>query len=160
VLALGACSDDDPEPKFAPTPSTSAPTEVTTSPTTAADEETEFVASYFKSIGEATTNGDTTAFVGVSSPDCTNCQTLARNIDRAFKGGSHVEGALWVIAKSVRAGKRPEGNVWNVDVTTARERWYDGSGELIKIVKPSTQKFGIIVAVDGGDFQVKDLRLR
>ena len=164
VLALGACSGDDPEPKFAPTPSTSAPTseptDVTTSPSVVKDEEAEFVTSYFELIGEATTDGDTAEFVEMSSPACANCQTLARNIDRAFRGGGYVEGASWVVAKSVKAGERSGGNEWNVDVTTARERWYDANGELVKIVKPSTQKFGIIVTADDGSFRVSDMRLR
>jgi hypothetical protein len=165
VLGVAACSGSDPEPRIAP-PSSSAPSSPSTSPAassspanTANDQEA-FVRGYFESIGRATQSGDPSEFLAMSADSCGNCHVLAQNIEKAYGGRRYVEGADWAITRTFRAGERPEGEVWNVDVKTAKERWYDGSGDLVKIVDASTQHFGVIVSVDGDSYRIADMRLR
>src|SRR4051812_17262664 len=147
ALSLVGCSGDDPEPKFAP-PSSEPPESPST--TAAAAPEESFVRSYFDAIGHATQSGDTSKFMQLSAQGCDNCSILASNIEGGYADGGRVEGASWTVEDIVEAGETHGGTIWNVDVRTARERWYDADGDLKKIVKPSVQKFAVLVASDGG----------
>ena len=162
LLGLAACSSDDPEPRVAP-PTSQAPSTSSTAPTTSpsgSDDEEAFVRGFFQSVAQATQTGKTAAFLAMTAPTCANCRVLASNIEDAFAGNRRVEGANWQISRTAPAGHRTEGSVWNVDVHTAEEHWYDGSGELLKTVSASTQHFGVIVTRSDDDFLIQDMRLR
>jgi hypothetical protein len=152
ALALGGCSDDEPEPKFTP-PSTTAPAE-------ASPDGASFVRSYFELIGRATKTGETSTFLASTSEGCDNCMLLAKNIERGFAAGSYVEGADWSVDDVSAVGETSGGTVWNVNVATARERWYDANGNLIRTVRPSNQHFAVIVETSQGAPVIVDMRLR
>lgn len=154
ALALSGCSDDDPEPRSAP-PASSSPA----SPSTTADDEG-LVRDYFEAISSATSTGDTSTLEDLATPECVNCQTLVANIQHAFGEGGHVEGARWIVTALQMARRERDGTEWHVDVRTARERWFDGSGELVKVVRPSTQEFAVIVKRRSDRAVVADMRLR
>jgi uncharacterized protein DUF6318 len=162
VLLVGACSGE-PKPKFAPpesssptgSPSRSTPDHVESGDTTA-----RFINDYFAAVGDSTTTGDTSAFVRMSSPSCQNCQTLAHNVEAAYEGGGHIEGGDWTVSNLRRVSDIEMGTIWNVDVETSRERWYDGDDHLIKIVRASTERFAVIVSQDRSRHLLRDMRLR
>jgi hypothetical protein len=161
ALVFGGCSGD-PKPKFVPSES-SSPTGASSS--SAADSKPEattarFINDYFDAVGTSTATGDTRAFVGMSSPRCRNCRTLAHNIEAAYENGGRVEGSNWEVANLRRTSASELGSVWNVDVRTTRERWYDGDDHLIKIIRASSQRFAVIVAGEGSTRVLRDMRLR
>ena len=160
LLVLDGCSGD-PEPKLAPSES-SSPTGSSSS--SAADSNpgatARFINDYFDAVGTSTATGDTREFVGMSSPKCRNCRTLAHNIEAPYENGGRVEGSNWEVADLRRTSASEFGSVWNVDVRTTRERWYDGDDHLIKIIRASTQRFAVIVAGEGPTRVLRDMRLR
>ena len=163
ALLLGGCSDD-PVPKVAPA-SESASASESPSPSGSSDpgdeDQKALINSYFAAVGDSTTTGDTSAFLKMSSRDCQNCRTLANNIEGAYENGGHVEGGNWDVVEIASSSMSSDvGSVWNVDVQTSLERWYDGSGKLTKIVRASTQHFGVLISRQDGHPIVRDLRLR
>jgi hypothetical protein len=108
VLALGACSDDDPEPKFAPTPSTSAPTEESTSPASPSDpvepsmptEATRdsdagaeaFVRYWIEMVNFAQRTGQTNGLRKLNDVRCAGCRGMVEAIDSAYRSGGHIVG--------------------------------------------------------------------
>jgi hypothetical protein len=106
VLALGACSDDDPEPKFAPTPSTSAPTSPSTTAASGPAEPTmpaaagqrsdagaeAFVRYFIEVLNFAQRTGNTGTLDQISTPNCSACAGYITAIDTAYGGGGRVEG--------------------------------------------------------------------
>jgi hypothetical protein len=108
VLALGACSDDDPEPKFAPTPATSAPTSPSTTAASGPTEPTmpaaakgtspasaeEFVRFYWEMADYAQATGDLEGLRSISDPGCRACQQVLdflRSVERrsgVIRGGA------------------------------------------------------------------------
>jgi hypothetical protein len=118
VLALGACSGDDPEPKFAPTPSTSAPTSPSTTtasgptqPTmpTDATHLTEsgaqaFLSYWFAALSHAMVSGDTGAVREHSDQTCQSCSALIEQIADLYSKGGRVETSGWTVEESVVNG--------------------------------------------------------
>ncbi|GAW49833.1 MULTISPECIES: DUF6318 family protein [unclassified Nocardioides] len=103
VLALGACSDDDPEPKFAPTPSTSAPTEASTSPAVELDPE-ETVKAWVEAQNIALRTGETSGLKALSSSSCRGCDDFIRPIESVYRDGGHFSTDGWtVVAARTRA---------------------------------------------------------
>jgi hypothetical protein len=119
-----------------------------------------FISDYFAAVGDSTTSGDTRPFVRMSSPKCQNCRTLAHNVEAAYRGGGHIEGGDWKVSNVRRVSDIGVGTVWNVDVETSRERWYDGDDRLVKIVRASTERFAVIVSEDHSKHLLRDMRLR
>ncbi|MFC6046132.1 DUF6318 family protein [Nocardioides hankookensis] len=110
ALALGGCTDDDPEPKFGPTESTSpaSPTSPSTSsaagtvaPTlpsaaqgsTAASAEA-FVKFYWEAVNYAQSSGDLRLLRGLGSPSCTACNAGVSYLEQVFDAGGHVVGGV------------------------------------------------------------------
>jgi hypothetical protein len=169
LLALGACSEDDPRPKIAPSETPSSPTgsaSASESPSPSAAPPVRSKAAqeaalrkYFESISEATSTGDPSAFVAASSSDCVNCRVLANNIRDAYANGGYVESADWRV-NSVRFQKHaPLGMIWNVQVDTPRERWFNANGEVVKIIRPASMRVGLAVILDGETWVVRELRI-
>jgi hypothetical protein len=106
VLALGACSDDDPEPKFAPTPSTSAPTSPSTTAASGPTEPTmpavangtdaasaeAFVTFYWEMVNYAEQTGDLAAVKRLSSDDCVACRSGLKYLEGVFTDGGEIKG--------------------------------------------------------------------
>lgn len=165
LLGVTACSGDDPEPIIAPTPSSSAPSDPSTSPSptpevSAEDEQAAFLEKVVDELSAALSSGDADQFLSLASPDCQNCRVMAENLESAYADGGHIEGGRWVVARSSYTGEEPLGAIWNLDVRSARERWYDSSGELVKIVRGGVQRFGVALVASGDTWQVRELRLR
>jgi hypothetical protein len=99
VLALGACSDDDPEPKFAPTPSTSAPTAESTSPV-ASMGPAEAFAAWVDARNEALTTGDTAGAEALSAATCETCRNSLDPIREIYEKGGHYETDGWTVVAS------------------------------------------------------------
>jgi hypothetical protein len=109
VLALGACSDEDPEPKFAPTPSTSAPTSPSTTAASGPTEPTmpaaaqghdqaaarAFVRYWLDTLNYAIESGDSDSLRAVSASDCKACERVAQTIDAVYSKGGSMSGGTW-----------------------------------------------------------------
>lgn len=119
-----------------------------------------FITDYFAAVGDSTTSGDTRGFLRMSSPKCQNCRTLAHNVEAAYRDGGRIEGGDWTVSNVRRVSDIELGTVWNVDVETARERWYDRDDHLVKIVRASTERFAVIVSHEHSKHLLRDMRLR
>ena len=167
VLGVAACSGSDPEPRIAP-PSSSAPSSPSTSPAAGATSsdpdqrqaQADLLASFVAGLSTALSTGDASSFMDLAATNCQNCRVLAKNLEKAFEDGGHIEGGAWTISSSKYQREAPLGSIWNVDVHSARERWYDGSGDLVKIVREGTQHFGFALEASGNAWKVRELRLR
>ncbi|ANH38167.1 hypothetical protein I601_1736 [Nocardioides dokdonensis FR1436] len=106
LLALTACSGDDPEPKVAdPTPSASPSPSESAAP---AKEEWEkktddgavaFVEHWVDVFNKARSGGDTEELSRLSSPDCETCSNFMKLIDQIYGAGGSVETKGWRVAQ-------------------------------------------------------------
>lgn len=123
VLALGACSGDDPDPKVAdPTPTSSLPTAPSTTAASGPVEPTlppeargtdaaaaeAFVEFYWEMVNYAQATGDVEGLREVSSPTCVACQGGIDGLNEVFDNGGSISGGT--------------GRVSDVDVGFIKER--------------------------------------
>ncbi|MCW2791750.1 MAG: hypothetical protein JWO76_848 [Nocardioides sp.] len=162
LLVLGGCSDDDPEPRIAPTTSTSPSDTGSPSPTPTSAKEAQAVLidRYFAEISAAISTGDPDTFLGLTSKRCVNCRIIADNLIGAYAHGGYIEGGSWNVTASEFVRKAPLGFVWNVDVRSAREKWFDRDGSPVKIVDPSTQHFGLALQPQADEWRIREMKLR
>lgn len=121
ILALSACSDDDPDPgdpmsTWTPSGTPEAPSSSATpsaDPTEpplpdAAREATEagaraFITYYWDLINYAQVTGDVKALRKVSAPQCTGCSAGIKGIRDVYGSGGHVEGGEYTVTISTVA---------------------------------------------------------
>jgi Family of unknown function (DUF6318) len=140
VLALGACSGDDPKPKVAP-PSSSAPTSPSTSaasgdvaPTmpegaTAPDRTgaERFVEYWFEALSYAMVTGDTALVDEGSAPACDSCAALGKQIAKLYEHGGRVETDGWAVEASTVNGEfESEAPSFLLRVNQAKRSLYEG----------------------------------
>ena len=134
VLLLGvtACSGDDPEPKVAPTPSSSAassdPSDPSTSPVAAALGPEETVRAWVEAQNEALASGDSTAVRALASPNCTSCDGLIDPIDEVFSNGGHFETSGWAVDRAKRVSGSDDRATVNTAITIAGGTSYASEG--------------------------------
>ena len=162
TLVLGGCSDD-PRPKIARPSESSSPT-VSESPSAGGpasprDEQAAFIESYFSEVSASISTGDSAPFIALSSGNCQNCRVLADNLSQAYADGGRIEGGHWRVLGSRHVREAKLGSIWNVRVRSARERWLDGQGDPVKIVRAGTQRFGMAIVSVKGRWLVRELRL-
>jgi hypothetical protein len=123
ALALAACSGE-PEPKFAPSESSSltgnesaAPTgEVEPTLPASAQENNgagaeAFVRYFIELLNYAQKTGDTARLQRVSTPRCAACEGYADEINRTYAAGGHVDGGVLTIG-NLRELPRDYGADW------------------------------------------------
>lgn len=102
LLVLAGCSGDDPEPKFAPTPTSSptqaSPSEPSATPERRSPEQT--VRAWVEARNEALQDGDTTAVEALSAKDCETCQNQIDPIRQLYADGGHFETDGWTVVSS------------------------------------------------------------
>ncbi|WP_155993317.1 DUF6318 family protein [Nocardioides sp. URHA0020] len=164
VLLLAGCSDDEPEPKFGPTPSATAPSSASPSPSAPAkskhQQQAALIDDFIAAVTQALGTGDPSAFLALTADTCQNCRVLADNLEDAFSDGGRIEGGKWELISSDFQSEEPLGSVWNVDVRSARERWLDGDGQPTKIVRAGVQHFGLAIEKTEDGWLVREMRLR
>ena len=163
ALVLGGCSGD-PEPKIAPSesssPVASASSSATPRATSPRAQQAQFIDKYFAVISTSISTGEPESFLALSSSDCQNCKVFAKNLAAAYADGGRIEGGSCRVVGTRHVRQAKFGAIWNVDVKFSRERWMDGNGNLTKIVRGGTQHFGIAVAAIKERWVVRELRLR
>jgi hypothetical protein len=163
ALVFGGCSGD-PKPKFAPSESSSPVASVSPSHTERAlpprAEQAKFLREYFAEVSASISTGDASGFLALSSPRCESCAVIAKNLDQAYDDGGSIRGGSWTVSSPTYSGKSSLGPVWDIDVATAREHWFDGDGTEIKIVRPSTQHVSVALESDRGAWRVREMRLQ
>jgi hypothetical protein len=99
ALALGACSGDDPEPRFAP-PSTTAPSAPETTPVAEVMGPVETFSAWIDARNEALRTGDTSGVEALSAPACQSCQHAIDPIRQVYANGGHFDTKGWVVVAS------------------------------------------------------------
>ncbi|MBI2245838.1 MAG: hypothetical protein HYU55_18475 [Nocardioides sp.] len=111
VLALGACSGDDPQPRFAP-PSSSAPTSPSTTAVSGPVEPTmpaaargsdaaaaeAFVRFYWEMVNYAQATGDVRGLKGLATK-CINCDNGVDFIANAYDKGGEIRGGEGTVSR-------------------------------------------------------------
>ena len=163
ALVFGGCSGD-PQPKIAPSEPSSPVASVSPSHTERAlpsrAQQTKFLREYFAEVSASISTGDASGFLALSSPRCESCAVIAKNLDQAYDDGGSIRGGSWTVSSPTYSGKSSLGPVWDIDVATAREHWFDGDGTEIKIVRPSTQHVAVALESDSGAWRVREMRLQ
>lgn len=109
VLALGACSGDDPDPKVAdPTPTSSLPTSPSTTAASGPVEPTlppeargtdaaaaeAFVEFYWEMVNYAQATGDIEGLKALASESCAACRAGTDYLDRVFRSDGVIDGGV------------------------------------------------------------------
>src|SRR4051812_26261754 len=101
---LGACDDSDPKPDIAdPTPSATSSSPTVSTPTnspTASLGPDETVRAWVAAWNAALTSGDAASLSQYETPDCRNCDGLAKVIDDVTAAGGSFTGGMWSIVNS------------------------------------------------------------
>jgi hypothetical protein len=137
VLALGACSDDDPEPKIAPTPSSAAPTSPSTTPASGPTEPTmppeaegtdaaaaeAFVRFYWATADYAQATADVEGLRSISDPGCQACQQALDFLDSVDRRDGVIRGGQTDLSAISSAPVGDDGNrrVVRFDLTSAEQ---------------------------------------
>ncbi|HEY0952440.1 DUF6318 family protein [Nocardioides sp.] len=125
VLALGACSDDDPEPKFAPPPSSTAPSSPSTTAVSGPVEPTmpaaargddaaaaeAFVKFYWEMADYAQETGDVAGLAALSPKGCKACQQVLDFLESVYRRDGHIRGGETKISDASTAPVGSEGNL-------------------------------------------------
>ena len=98
ALLLAGCSDDDPEPKFGPTPSatpSSASPSATATASALGPEET--VRAWVDAQNAAMEGEDSSAVRALATSDCSTCDSLVDPVDEVITAGGRFETAGWTV---------------------------------------------------------------
>ncbi|MFC7492815.1 MULTISPECIES: DUF6318 family protein [unclassified Nocardioides] len=108
TLCLAACSDDDPEPQFAPPSSSSeAPSSPTTTEAAEFDNPEDVVRAWVEARNAALSTGDTSDLRALTANGCQGCSPFIESIENVYEEGGHLETAGWtVVAAKVRTNSR------------------------------------------------------
>jgi hypothetical protein len=106
ALSLGACSEDDPEPKFSPPESSSpAPTETTSEPPAPAPEKLspeETVRAWVEARNITVEDGNTDDVYALSTGNCKTCRDSVEPVARVYRHGGHYETEGWRVEDAER----------------------------------------------------------
>jgi hypothetical protein len=161
TVVLGGCSNEsDPEsaPSRSAADSEGPPAIQSVIPSRV--EQVDFLRTYFRKVTVALSTGDPSGFLALSSEECGSCAVIARSVVHAYDDGGSITGGKWRVESPTYAGKSSLGLVWDIDVVTAREHWYDGDGNLVNVVRQSTQRVAIALETANEGLRVRELRLR
>ena len=130
TLALVGYSDDDPEPKFLPTES-SSPSEPSSSPTTeptdVRDPE-QTVLAWVDARNVTVQSGDTTAVDALTAPTCETCRNSVDAVVRIYDQGGHYETSGWEVVKSRVVNESEQSAKLSVDLLYDAGRTYPSAG--------------------------------
>ncbi|KQW53483.1 hypothetical protein ASC77_04160 [Nocardioides sp. Root1257] len=120
ALALGGCTDDDPEPKFGPTESTSpaSPTSPSTTAAAALSPE-DTVRAWVDAQNEALVSGDTTVMEALATSSCQGCSDFSNPIRDVFAEGGSYRGGKWKV--DAAKARKSSGSEVTVDVAMTME---------------------------------------
>src|SRR4051794_21506113 len=96
VLALGACSGDDPEPRLAAPSSSSASPSGTSAPLNPV----EAFSAWVDARNRALQSGDTAAVEALSAPSCRTCRNAIAPIKQVFQNGGRFNTEGWTVVAS------------------------------------------------------------
>src|SRR4051794_5689323 len=124
ALALGGCTDDDPEPKFGPTESSSPASPTSPSTTTASGQiapsmpaaamdadaaaAEAFVSFYWKTVNYAQATGDLEPLSRLGAPTCKACKSGVEYLKDVYENGGKIDGGVGTV-KIVRSALVKDG---------------------------------------------------
>lgn len=167
ALLLAGCSDDDPEPKFGPTPSSEAPTSASTSSsaststepsTAAAVTAADFIGDWFERFSAAMVSGDTTEIRLRSSKSCTSCSALADQIDSIYARGGSLRTAGWSVDEARQVSELDEPPRFLLRVTQAERHLLHGP-EVVDTTPMSKAPMSVTLSSDSGNWQIRRLAI-
>ncbi|MEJ7832193.1 MAG: hypothetical protein WKF79_04720 [Nocardioides sp.] len=166
LVAVSGCSDD-PKPKFAEPADDPSPTSTQSQePTPTASPGFEprgpagVIEAFYAAVDKGLRTGDPSGFLLLAADECSNCQTLARNLRGAYANDGYIRDGRYELLSADYVRDTPIGEVWNVRVSTSRERWFNGDDELVKIVNAGILGVAISLEGDGSEWRVRELQLR
>jgi hypothetical protein len=109
VLGLTSCSEDDPEPILAPTPTASPTPSSTATETGPSETPEEFIRRWVELSNEMQVTGETEEYLAISS-GCRPCNLVANDVEEIHGAGGFVRTDGWEILKFIRSSgpaKRP-----------------------------------------------------
>ena len=117
VLGSTACSDDDPEPKFAPPSASPTPSEPSTSVVSSSSDPVSVARAWIEAQNEALQSGDTSGARGLATENCRSCDGLIRPIEEVFEAGGRFVTKGWTVDKAKEARRTDTRATVNAAVT-------------------------------------------
>lgn len=111
-------------------------------------------------MSEAIGTGDPSKFIAMSSSRCANCRVVAKNLTNAYSDGGYIRGGEWTVRSAVFESDNRVGSIWRVGIATARERWFDGNDDAVKVVDASMANVALAIERSGDSWQIREMRLR
>lgn len=172
VLALGACSGDDPDPKVAdPTPTSSLPTSPSTTAASGPVEPTRppeargtdaaaaeaFVEFYWEMADYAQSTGDLDGLRDVSPQDCRQCQRVLAFLESVADRGGEIRGGDTTLTEISSAPVGSDGTRRIVRFAMANTRQtVDYPGDAKDDVYPASTIFGeAVLHLDQGQWSLE-----
>jgi len=169
VLALGACSGDDPEPELAP-PSSSAPSSPSTTAVSGPIEPTmpaaargtdaaaaeAFVKFYWEMVNYAQATGDVEGLRGLTDESCTACGGGLDALQKIFRQDGRVTGGINSLSK-IHVGRLQNDDrvtVWFELSTTRQLIDYPGN-RRDEIYRPAKVTLMTVLRRDGGQWVIE-----
>lgn len=155
ALAAAGCGADDPEPKFAPTPTESSPAGVESTPTGSAEvlgpEET--VRAWVSAYNQALASGDVSGLETLADQDCQTCARFVNPIADVHAEGGSFRGGRWELegAKARGGGER---RVVDAAVSIAGGRTLASAGADPVTYGPAKHLLKFRMARDGGAWAI------
>jgi hypothetical protein len=105
LVAVGGCSDDEPEPKFSPSESPT-PSESATHEPAAWEVKSEagavaFAKHWVDVFNEAQASGDASELRSMSTDACISCDGFAGQLEELYGSGGSLESGGWTVTSSV-----------------------------------------------------------
>lgn len=156
ALATGGCSDDEPTPQHAPTPSASAPSdksaEVLPSASPAElDEKSakDFVGDWFGEFSRAMSTGEVSPVEELSASSCKSCRALAEQVESVYDRGGMLETDGWTVEAIRRTGEFTERPTFVLRVRQSARTLYDGNSVVDRAPPTKVPMSVTVVATDG-----------
>lgn len=169
ALSLTACSEDDPEPKIAPSESTSPSTPATSPTDPPAKEPWEkntragavaFVKHWFTVFSDAMDDGDVAELRAISAANCVTCVNFADRLEAIYANGGFYKSEGWRVLRTSPGsteGLDPGEQLILSDVNVAAERSKEDADADV-IVNPTTKaSYTARIKWDGGTWVMNSL---
>jgi hypothetical protein len=111
LLAVGGCSDDEPEPNFAPSSSPSPTRSSSPAPEAwevkSEDGAVAFARHWVDVFNDAQESGETSTLRAISTDSCVSCDGFAGQLEDLYNGGGTLDSDGWAVVHSVPTADVP-----------------------------------------------------
>lgn len=164
LAALGACSEDEPDPQFAPSPSPT-PTETTTPEPEAWEVKSEdgavaFAEHWVDVFTDAVNAGESDGLRSLSGGECATCTAIADRVDSIEADGGFYRSPGWRVLQAVPAQDMPANEALiSMRVLQGKEVFRESAASTVVRNPSSRATYSARLAWADGGWRMVDLRV-